>query len=102
VRNVEEWLARTRDVDAMIGFRFHGNMIALLQGKPCFYWTYDSRLAEFAELYALPHQDVTAPWTDPLQAMLDHDWDRTNARIRALYAELKAFYAENGFDHALS
>jgi len=102
VRNVEEWLARVRDVDAMIGFRFHGNMIALLQGKPCYYYTYDSRLKEFAEIYGLPHQDVTEPWVDPVEAMTAHDWDGTNARIRALFGELKDFYAENGFDHALA
>ncbi|TCH98844.1 polysaccharide pyruvyl transferase family protein [Roseococcus sp. SYP-B2431] len=101
VRNVEEWLARVREVDAMIGFRFHGNMIALLQGKPCYYYTYDSRLKEFADVYGLPQQDVTEPWVDPAAAMISHDWDGTNARIRTLFAELKAFYAENGFDHAL-
>lgn len=101
VRNVEEWLARVRDVDAMIGFRFHGNMIALLQGKPCYYYTYDSRLKEFADVYGLPQQDVTEDWVDPAEAMIAHDWDATNARIRRLFEELKAFYAENGFAHAL-
>lgn len=97
IRNIEEWLARVRDLDAMIGVRFHGNMMALLQGKPCYYYTYDSRLKEFNEIYGLPSQDVTESWTDPAEAMLRHDWADTNSRISRLFGELKEFYAENGF-----
>ena len=36
-------------------------------------------------------------WEDPIDVMLDHDWDETNARFETCYTELKAFYAENGF-----
>jgi hypothetical protein len=97
VRTIEEWLAKARDLDAIIGFRFHGNMVALLQGRPCFYYTYDSRLKEFCQLYGLPSQDVTQPWIDPVRAMIDHDWDEANARMAALLEEIQAFYTENGF-----
>lgn len=97
VKSIEEWLAKARDLDAIIGFRFHGNMVALLQGKPCYYYVYDSRLREFCDLYGLPYQDVAQTWTHPAEAMIVHDWDRANARIAACFAEIKAFYAENGF-----
>lgn len=97
VRSIEEWLSKARDLDAIIGFRFHGNMVALLQGSPCFYYTYDSRLKEFCEIYNLPSRDVADEWEDPIDVMLDHDWDETNARFETCYTELKAFYAENGF-----
>jgi polysaccharide pyruvyl transferase WcaK-like protein len=98
VKSIEEWLAKARDLDAIIGFRFHGNMVALLQGKPCYYYVYDSRLTEFCKLYGLPYQDVTEDWRDPAQAMIDHDWDSANARMSGCFDEIKAFYAENWFD----
>ena len=98
VKSIEEWLAKARDLDAIIGFRFHGNMVALLQSRPCMYLTYDSRLDEFCQLYGLPARDVRAPWEDPVAIMLAHDWDDTNRRIAALSSELRAFYAENGLE----
>lgn len=97
VKSIEEWLAKARDLDAIVGFRFHGNMVALLQGKPCYYYVYDSRLTEFCELYGLPYQNVTASWRDPVKAMADHDWSHVNQRIDRCFSELKCFYAENGF-----
>lgn len=102
VKSIEEWLAKARDLDAIVGFRFHGNMVALLQGKPCYYYVYDSRLTEFCEVYGLPHQDVTEDWRDPAQAMIEHDWDATNARLSDCFGEIKAFYAENGFGTRLA
>jgi hypothetical protein len=98
VKNIEEWLAKARDLDAIIGFRFHGNMVALLQGRPCLFLTYDSRLEEFCQLYGLPWRDVRADWEDPVRVMLDHDWEDTNRCIALMSSELKAFYTENGFE----
>lgn len=97
VKSIEEWLAKARDLDAVIGFRFHGNMVALLQGRPCYYYVYDSRLKEFCDLYGLPYQDVTDDWTDPVRMIADHDWSEANSRMAGCFAELRAFYAENGF-----
>jgi hypothetical protein len=102
VQSIEEWLAKVRDLDAMIGFRFHGNVTGLLQGLPCYYYTYDSRLEEFCELYRLPHQPVEADWTDPVRRMLDHDWSATTASLARCRDELEAFYLENGLPLAES
>lgn len=101
VRSIEEWLARAKELDAIIGFRFHGNMVALLQGKPCYYYVYDSRIREFCELYGLPFQDVLEPWRDPVEAMESHDWAKANARMKKCHDEIKAFYQENGFTTTL-
>ena len=102
VHNIEEWLAKARDQDAMLGFRFHGNMVGLLQGSPCLYYVYDSRLEEFCRLYGLPYVDVESQWTDPIKVILDWDWDRANANIKGCYQELKAFYDENGVKNTLN
>ncbi|MBT9293157.1 polysaccharide pyruvyl transferase family protein [Prosthecodimorpha staleyi] len=101
VRTVEEWIARMRDHDAAIGFRFHGNMVAMVAGRPSFYFTYDSRLSEFCDLYHLPSRAIEDGWQDPIQAILDHDWAETNRRFAKAFGELKAFYEENGVDHTL-
>ncbi len=102
VKSIEEWLAKARDLDAIVGFRFHGNMVALLQGSPCYYYTYDSRLEEFCQLYKLPYQDVTEEWRDPCEAMLEHDWAACNAAIAKCHQELMAFYAENNIPSTLT
>jgi len=101
VRSIEEWLAKARDQDCIIGFRFHGNMIALLQGIPCLYYTYDSRLEEFCEIYKLPCIDVASDWVDPIKTMLDFDWSKTNNAIAKCYEEIKSFYTENNVQHIL-
>ncbi|RJL16601.1 polysaccharide pyruvyl transferase family protein [Paracoccus siganidrum] len=97
VRSIEEWLDRASELHAIIGFRFHGNMIALLQGRPCYYYVYDSRIREFCDLYQLPYQDVREEWRDPAQALLDHDWNRTNAALKSCYGEMQEFFKENGY-----
>lgn len=97
VKSIEEWLKLASELDTIVGFRFHGNMVALLQGKPCFYYVYDSRITEFCEVYKLPYQDVRDGWVDPVQRILDHDWSAANAAIAACYGELRAFYEENGY-----
>ena len=92
---VEEWLSKARDFDAFIGFRFHGNMVALNQGIPCYYYTYDSRLEEFCSLYKLPHHKLEENFEDPITAMLSHDWDQTNQSILACSREMNLFWSEN-------
>lgn len=102
VTSIEEWLARASELDAIAGFRFHGNMVALLQGKPCYYYVYDSRIREFCELYSLPFQDVGEPWVAPAEAILAHDWDQTNTALRKCDAEMRAFFQENGYQSRVS
>jgi hypothetical protein len=101
VRTVEEWLALAADLDAMVGFRFHGNMVALTQGVPCYYYVYDTRLTEFCKLYRLPYLDVEKDWENPVNAILEHDWDDTTSAIQDCFNELVAFYDENGIQHTL-
>lgn len=92
---IEEWLSKARDFDAFIGFRFHGNMVALNQGIPCYYYTYDSRLEEFCSLYKLPHHKLEDNFQDPIKAMMEHDWSLTNASIQTCSEEINSFWSEN-------
>jgi Polysaccharide pyruvyl transferase len=95
VLTIEEWLGKVRDLDAMVGFRFHGNMVGLLQGIPCYYYVYDSRLEEFCQLYNLPYLRVEKDWNDPVREIENFDWQKTNAAIDNCRKELLAFYEEN-------
>lgn len=103
VRSVEEWLSKARDLDSTVGFRFHGNMVALLQGKPCYYFVYDSRLEEFCELYDLPYQFVEDSFDGEkmVSRMVEHDWDRVNSGFTRLRAELADFYSRNGINSVI-
>lgn len=92
---VEEWLAKARDFDAFVGFRFHGNMAALNQGIPCYYFTYDSRLEEFCSLYELPHHKLEDEFENPIEKILEHDWDLTNTAIKRCSEEFSSFWLEN-------
>ena len=47
-----------RQKDLVLGYRLHGNLMALANGMPSIYFTYDSRTAEFAETFQIPHFDV--------------------------------------------
>lgn len=95
IENLEEWLGKARDLDAMLGFRFHGNMVALCQGIPAYYFVYDSRIEEFCKIYSLPFQSVEQPWRDPVKAICDHDWSSANGAIARCGAEFDAFWKEN-------
>ena len=98
----EEWLSKARDLDAMIGFRFHGNMVALNQGRPCFYFVYDSRIEEFCHLYRLPFNSVEDGLGSPIARMLEHDWTATNEAISTCRSELVSFWLENGIPTSLA
>jgi len=51
---MEAWEKFSADLDFVIGFRLHGNIVALHQGVPAVFITCDSRVQEIAELWNLP------------------------------------------------
>ena len=53
-----EHLVRAKDL--VLGYRLHGNLMALANGVPSVYFTYDSRTIEFAETFAIPSHHVFA------------------------------------------
>src|SRR3546814_3654193 len=44
--DIDAWGRDVSEVDFMIGFRLHGNVMALHQGIPAVFYTYDSRVRE--------------------------------------------------------
>ena len=61
-----------RQQQLTLGYRLHGNLIALANRVPSIYFTYDSRTAEFAETFKIPAFDVFAG--EPFD--LERYWDQ--------------------------
>jgi hypothetical protein len=102
--DIDEWANdAAKNVDVMVGFRLHGNVIALHQGIPAIYFTYDSRIRELAALSAAPSIEVEDFMPVNLEAMLERaDFSKTEAAYRRNYAEYYRFLTENGLSHELA
>jgi polysaccharide pyruvyl transferase WcaK-like protein len=85
--------------DMVLGYRLHGNLMALANGVPSIYFTYDSRTVEFAETYQIPNFDVFSGKTFSLEEYWDQSlFDKFNRAYRFMYREMHQFLTENGAD----
>lgn len=85
--------------DLVLGYRLHGNLMALANGTPSIYFTYDSRTVEFAETYQIPSFDVFSGKAFSLEEYWDQSlFDKFNRAYRFMYREMRQFLVENGAD----
>jgi polysaccharide pyruvyl transferase WcaK-like protein len=85
--------------DLVLGYRLHGNLMALANGVPSIYFTYDSRTVEFAETYQIPSFDVFSGKEFRLEDYWDQSlFDKFNRAYRHAYREMHQFLIENGAD----
>jgi hypothetical protein len=101
--DVDHWTKHVADnTDLMVGFRLHGNVIALHQGIPAVFFTYDARIRELADFFAVPSVEVDQYMPVSLRRIheaLDFSlWERHYARN---FAEYVRFLDENGLRHRL-
>ncbi|MDG2571015.1 polysaccharide pyruvyl transferase family protein, partial [Vibrio parahaemolyticus] len=83
--------------DLVLGYRLHGNLMALANGVPSIYFTYDSRTVEFAETYQIPSFDVFSGKTFRLEDYWDQSlFDKFNRAYHHTYREMHQFLVENG------
>jgi hypothetical protein len=88
--------------DLVLGYRLHGNLIALANGVPAIYFTYDSRTAEFAETFAIPSYDVFSNEPFALEAYWDQSrFEHFNRAYYRGYREMRTFLTENGLAHKM-
>jgi polysaccharide pyruvyl transferase WcaK-like protein len=81
----------------VLGYRLHGNLIALANKVPAVYFTYDSRTAEFVDTFQIPAFDVFAGKPFDLEAYWDQSrFERFNRAAFAGYRNMRAFLDENG------
>jgi hypothetical protein len=92
-----------RQQQLVLGYRLHGNLMALANGVPSIYFTYDSRTAEFAETYKIPSYDVFSDKPFRLEDYWDQSlFDKYNRAWFETYAEMKQFLDENGIDNKMT
>lgn len=95
-----ESLVRTKEL--VLGYRLHGNLMALANGVPSIYFTYDSRTVEFAETYQIPSFDVFSGGKFRLEDYWDQSlFDKYNQAWYRTYGEMYRFLTENGVDHKM-
>ncbi|OYY21448.1 MAG: hypothetical protein B7Y65_04695, partial [Azorhizobium sp. 35-67-15] len=94
---VADYEALVQQKDLVLGYRLHGNLMALSNGVPSVYFTYDSRTVEFAETYQIPSYDVFSAKPFKLEEYWDQGlFDKFNRAWFMTYREMKTFLDENG------
>jgi len=96
---VADYEALVQQKDMVLGYRLHGNLMALANGTPSIYFTYDSRTVEFAETYQIPNFDVFSGKKFSLEEYWDQSlFDKFNRAYRFMYREMHQFLVENNVD----
>lgn len=99
---VAEYERLVRGLDLVLGYRLHGNLMALANGTPSIYFTYDSRTVEFADTFKIPSIDVFAGHDFRLEEHWDQArFDRFNTAYGEVYRAMSAFLSENRIDHKM-
>jgi polysaccharide pyruvyl transferase WcaK-like protein len=99
---VAEYEQLVRGLDLVLGYRLHGNLMALANGTPSIYFTYDSRTVEFADTFKIPSVDVFAGQDFRLEDHWDQArFDRFNAAYAQVYGQMRDFLVENGVDNKM-
>lgn len=96
---VADYEALVQQKDIVLGYRLHGNLMALSNGTPSIYFTYDSRTVEFAETFQIPSFDVFSGKDFKLEDYWDQSlFDKFNRAYHHTYREMRQFLVENGAD----
>jgi hypothetical protein len=76
--------------------------MALANGTPSIYFTYDSRTVEFAETFRIPSFDVFSGQEFRLEDYWEQArFDRFNAAHAQVYAGMRDFLVENRVDNKM-
>jgi hypothetical protein len=99
---VADYEEMVRRKDLVLGYRLHGNLMALANGVPSVYFTYDSRTSEFVDTYRIPSYDVFSGRPFQLEEYWEQAlFERFNRTCHHRYQEMRAFLDENGVDHRM-
>lgn len=91
-----------REKDLVLGFRLHGNLMALSNAVPSIYFNYDSRTMEFSETFAIPSYNVYSDKEFVLEDFWDQSlFERFNCAYHLRYREMREFLQENGLAHRM-
>lgn len=87
-----EWTDEVRALDLVLGFRLHGNIIAMGANTPTVFVSYDSRTAEMIELLDAPYVDIEdVPTVNIDELYAEADFSRTERRYAQLFERWHEF-----------
>ncbi|WP_298961430.1 polysaccharide pyruvyl transferase family protein [uncultured Roseibium sp.] len=97
---VADYDACVKACDFVLGYRLHGNLMALANGVPALYFTYDSRTREFADTFSIPSFDVFSDQVFRLRDFWDQSlFDTFNRAYADTYFIMSDFLSENRVAH---
>jgi hypothetical protein len=100
VREYDEKLAAQ---DLVLGYRLHGNLLALANETPALYLTYDTRTREFVDTFRIPNFDVLKGEDFHFRNFYEQaDFAAFERAYAHQYGELRRFLDENGLGHNLA
>lgn len=105
--DIEAWSNFIRTQDASIGTRFHGNLIALINGVPALMIIHDSRTMEMCTLMGIPSIHVSEIGLETMTVELlaerfaSASFAQFESSYQALYRRYHTFLSLNGLPHNL-
>jgi Polysaccharide pyruvyl transferase len=91
-----------RKLDLVLGYRLHGNLIALANQIPAIYYNYDSRTREFADTYKIPCYDIDSGKKFVLEEYYQQElFDRFNQAYQHYYGVMSKFLSKNELSHRM-
>jgi hypothetical protein len=100
--SVAEYDREVASLDAVLGYRLHGNLLSLANETPALYLTYDTRTREFVDTFKIPHFDVLKGEKFRFQDFYEKaDFAPFEKAYRRQFGELRKFLDENRMPHRL-
>ena len=92
----------SKQMDLVLGFRLHGNIMALANRVPAVYVTYDSRTRELVDYLGIPAYDIVDKEPFALERFYNQErFDHFNERYAIAYKRMAAFLDTNGVPHLM-
>jgi hypothetical protein len=99
---VADYERLVREKDLVLGYRLHGNLMALANKVPSVYFTYDSRTVEFAETFGIPSYDVYSKKSFRLEEYWQQElFEKFNRCYYQRYQDMRDLLDENGIAHKM-
>jgi len=99
---VADYEQLVRREDLVLGYRLHGNLMALANRIPSIYFSYDSRTSEFVDTLQIPSYDVFSGEPFDIEAYWDQArFERFNLMYHQRYRDMRLFLDENAIDHKM-
>jgi hypothetical protein len=95
------WIDYLREQDFVFGTRIHGNIAGLLAGTPSYVLAHDTRTAELARYFEMPHRLISdvAPDTDAADLYAEADFGPLMAGHAERFATFTSFLDRHNLAH---